>query len=241
MASSAALSSIGRMGGSGRSLSRPGPVQRQRAGIRCHDTSTAALFAPALAARMLELSHHRNLALPLCLYDCTNKLSLSTKMNRGEPPSPGMAIDRHVVNQDDFRTKSGDDPCCRMPLKSRPDRSMAGRRNQDRDAAPNPSSLKAMVLTSCRCRSVPAISPYPRARPRGLALGGCGTINEKLADGMGDYIPQWLGGLPADAPPRPGTPKYDEYMKEREEKRLQPAPARMKPPKPLHLRRRAVY
>jgi hypothetical protein len=55
-------------------------------------------------------------------------------------------------------------------------------------------------------------------------LGGCGTINEKLADGMGDYVPQWLGGLPADAPPRPGTPKYEEYMRERERARLQPAP-----------------
>jgi hypothetical protein len=57
------------------------------------------------------------------------------------------------------------------------------------------------------------------------SLSGCGTINEKLADGLGDYIPQWLGGLPADAPPRPGTAKYDEFMRERERKRLQPAPA----------------
>jgi hypothetical protein len=54
-------------------------------------------------------------------------------------------------------------------------------------------------------------------------LGGCGTINEKLADGMGEYIPQWAGGLPADAPPRPGTAKYDELMRERERKRLEPA------------------
>jgi hypothetical protein len=54
-------------------------------------------------------------------------------------------------------------------------------------------------------------------------LGGCGTINEKLAAGMGDYVPQWAGGLPADAPPRRGTPQYDEYMKERERKRLEPA------------------
>ena len=54
-------------------------------------------------------------------------------------------------------------------------------------------------------------------------LGGCGTINAKLADGMGDYIPQWAGGLPADAPPRPGTAKYDEFMRERERKRLEPA------------------
>jgi hypothetical protein len=55
------------------------------------------------------------------------------------------------------------------------------------------------------------------------ALSGCGTINEKVSAGMGDYIPQWAGGLPADAPPRPGTAKYEEFMKERERKRLLPA------------------
>jgi hypothetical protein len=53
-------------------------------------------------------------------------------------------------------------------------------------------------------------------------LSGCGTINEKLADGVGDYLPHWLGGLPADAPPRPGTAKYDEFMRERERQRLEP-------------------
>jgi hypothetical protein len=56
------------------------------------------------------------------------------------------------------------------------------------------------------------------------SLGGCGSINEKLANGAGDYVPQWLGGLPADAPPRPGTAQYDAYMQERERKRLEPAP-----------------
>jgi hypothetical protein len=57
-------------------------------------------------------------------------------------------------------------------------------------------------------------------------LSACGAINEKLAAGLGDVIPQWAGGLPADAPPRPGTAKYDEFMKERERKRLEPAPAK---------------
>jgi hypothetical protein len=56
-----------------------------------------------------------------------------------------------------------------------------------------------------------------------VVLSGCGTINEKLAAGAGDFIPQWAGGLPADAPPRRGTPQYDEYMKEQERKRQQPA------------------
>ena len=54
-------------------------------------------------------------------------------------------------------------------------------------------------------------------------LSGCSTINAKLADGMGEYVPQWAGGLPPDAPPRPGTAKYDEFMRERERKRLEPA------------------
>ena len=57
----------------------------------------------------------------------------------------------------------------------------------------------------------------------GFALSGCGTINAKLADGLGEYIPQWAGGLPPDAPPRPGTAKYEEFMRERERKRLEPA------------------
>jgi hypothetical protein len=64
------------------------------------------------------------------------------------------------------------------------------------------------------------------------SLSGCGTINEKLAAGVSDAIPAWAGGLPADAPPRPGTAKYDEYMKERERKRLLPAAERGDDTKP---------
>ena len=53
----------------------------------------------------------------------------------------------------------------------------------------------------------------------GCGLAGCGTINEKLAGGISDAIPAAIGGMPADAPPRPGTAKYDEYIRERERKR----------------------
>ena len=55
-------------------------------------------------------------------------------------------------------------------------------------------------------------------------LGGCGTINGNLAAGVSDTLPHWAGGLPADAPPRPGSAKYDEFMRERERKRLEAAP-----------------
>ncbi|NOJ50717.1 hypothetical protein [Bradyrhizobium archetypum] len=66
----------------------------------------------------------------------------------------------------------------------------------------------------------------------GCGLGACGTINEKLAAGVSDAIPAWAGGLPADAPPRPGTAEYDEFMKEREQKRLLPASERGEETKP---------
>lgn len=60
------------------------------------------------------------------------------------------------------------------------------------------------------------------ALPIACSLAGCGSINSHLAAGMGDMIPQWAGGLPADAPPRPGTAKYHEMMKQRERERLEP-------------------
>jgi uncharacterized protein YceK len=75
-----------------------------------------------------------------------------------------------------------------------------------------PKSLRSLLI-------LPALA---------VGLSGCGTVNEKLSAGMGDYVPQWAGGLPADAPPRAGTPQYDAYMKERERKRLLPAADREK-------------
>lgn len=57
-------------------------------------------------------------------------------------------------------------------------------------------------------------------------LTGCGTVNQKISGTVSDAIPAWAGGVPADAPPRPGTVQYDEYMRERERKRLLPAAER---------------
>lgn len=49
------------------------------------------------------------------------------------------------------------------------------------------------------------------------SLAGCGSVSSFMAGGMADLIPAWAGGLPADAPPRPGTPEYDSYMRQREQ------------------------
>jgi hypothetical protein len=65
-----------------------------------------------------------------------------------------------------------------------------------------------------------------------MGLSGCAGINEKFAAGVSDAIPAWAGGMPADAPPRPGTAKYDEFMRERERKRLMPAAERGDETKP---------
>jgi hypothetical protein len=59
-----------------------------------------------------------------------------------------------------------------------------------------------------------------------LSLTACASTGTNV----GDLIPQWAGGLPADAPPRPGTPQYDAFMKERERRRQLPAAEREKLP-----------
>jgi hypothetical protein len=42
-----------------------------------------------------------------------------------------------------------------------------------------------------------------------LTLAGCSSLATFLADN----IPQWAGGLPKDAPPRAGDPRYADYFK----------------------------
>jgi hypothetical protein len=75
----------------------------------------------------------------------------------------------------------------------------------------------------------------------GCSLSGCGTINSNLAAGVSDAIPAWAGGIPADAPPRPGTAKYDEYMREREKQRLTPAAERSGETKPASSAQDAIH
>jgi hypothetical protein len=73
-----------------------------------------------------------------------------------------------------------------------------------------------------RTRILPAVAAALLAG----SLAGCGTINEKLTVGVADYVPQWAGGLPADAPPRPGTAKYEAWQREVERRRSLPAAER---------------
>jgi hypothetical protein len=74
---------------------------------------------------------------------------------------------------------------------------------------------------SVRARHIAVIAAFAIA---GAILGGCSSINDRMGPAVADTLPAWAGGLPKDAPPRRGTPEYDAYMKEREQKRLEPAP-----------------
>jgi hypothetical protein len=42
-------------------------------------------------------------------------------------------------------------------------------------------------------------------------------------------MPHWMGGLPADAPPRRGTPEYDEMMAKRAEEAARPKTEKQQP------------
>jgi hypothetical protein len=41
-------------------------------------------------------------------------------------------------------------------------------------------------------------------------IAGCATSSNPVAN-----MPAWMGGLPADAPPRPSTPAYEAWQAER--------------------------
>ena len=48
-----------------------------------------------------------------------------------------------------------------------------------------------------------------------LLLPSCSSVH------IGD-MPHWMGGLPADVPPRPGTLEYDAWMAKRAEEAARP-------------------
>ena len=50
------------------------------------------------------------------------------------------------------------------------------------------------------------------------------TPGEHIAD-----MPHWMGGLPADAPPRRGTPEYDEFMAKRAQEAARPKTEQQQP------------
>ena len=52
-----------------------------------------------------------------------------------------------------------------------------------------------------------------------VSLASCSTAAENVSEKVIDWTPKWMGGLPKDAPPRPGTPEYDELQRKQEAER----------------------
>jgi hypothetical protein len=51
-----------------------------------------------------------------------------------------------------------------------------------------------------------------------IGLGGCAHGAAVVAD----TLPQWLGGMPPDVPPRRGTPEYEAWQAERAKEAARP-------------------
>ncbi len=49
-----------------------------------------------------------------------------------------------------------------------------------------------------------------------VSLASCSTTVENVSEKVIDSTPEWIGGLPKDAPPRHGTPEYEEFQRKRE-------------------------
>jgi hypothetical protein len=66
----------------------------------------------------------------------------------------------------------------------------------------------------------PAALKYAFLCLAGLSLSACAggrTTGERLAD-----LPHWMGGEPANVPPRHGTPEYDAWLAARAEAAAKP-------------------
>ena len=129
---------------------------------------------------------------------------------------PLLATDRDRSGRGEQRFATTISLFCLLATAFRSDRRQARRPiSHGTDAFKMIPHLRQIVLLLA-----PALLAY--------SLSGCASMNERAAAALGDYVPQWAGGMPPDAPPRPGTAKYDEWMKERERQRLLPADQRDK-------------
>jgi hypothetical protein len=79
--------------------------------------------------------------------------------------------------------------------------------------------LADRIAEGSRASSISTLWRTPRSAAMRLAalaamlafvsiLGSCAGFSDSVAD----HWPHWAGGMPADVPPRPGAPGYDEFI-----------------------------
>jgi hypothetical protein len=76
-------------------------------------------------------------------------------------------------------------------------------------------------MSRALCEAVMRIVPMIGITLGGLLLSSCAGTGHMI----GETIPAWAGGLPADAPPRRGTPGYEAYIQQVDGDQAQPANA----------------
>jgi len=47
-----------------------------------------------------------------------------------------------------------------------------------------------------------------------LVIFAGSVLTSCTGQNLGDYVPVWAGGIPSNAPPRPGSPEYDAYKQQ---------------------------
>jgi hypothetical protein len=68
-----------------------------------------------------------------------------------------------------------------------------------------------------------------------LALSGCAAVQDvksKTSAAIADIWPTFLGGLPADAPPRPSDPRYAKFVQQEKQQLAKPKAKRPDESKP---------
>ena len=74
-----------------------------------------------------------------------------------------------------------------------------------------------------------------------VVLGGCSSTSSSwLVDKLAE-LPEWAGGMPKGAPPRPGTAEYDDYARKIEGAAVVPSNQRGLLPQPAEISTKALY
>jgi hypothetical protein len=80
---------------------------------------------------------------------------------------------------------------------------------------------RASLIRSKRRRMPSAALNFACVCLAWVTLSSC-TGGRTAGEHIADDMPHWMGGLPADAPPRRGTPEYDEFMAKRAQEAARP-------------------
>jgi len=100
----------------------------------------------------------------------------------------------------------------------------------DRDDS-RPSSRKTALKPSLAFSHDPSLlcnMDFSTTLKSALLCLACATLSSCASGHIGD-MPYWMGGLPPDAPPRPGSPEYDAWMAKRAQEAARPKTGQQQP------------